>query len=323
MEHVYLNNVAEGAKFDGYYIVKSIAIKESSNGSSYLDLTISDSSGTMDAKFWNLTKDMIEAWQQIQPGVICKIRGRVEKYKDERQIRVEKFRLDNKSDEGEFDLGELVKKAPVESEKMLSYIEGCIKKMENEDIKKVCKRVLSENKERLIYYPAAMRIHHAEYGGLLYHMSRMLMTVDSIAKIYRHLDRDLMFGGVILHDIKKLDEMESSELGIVSNYTIEGQLIGHIALGAEYVDRICKELKVDDEIRQMLMHIVLSHHGQKEFGSPVCPMFPEAEIVSYVDEIDTNLDIMARTMEGMTPGTCSEPVWELDRRRIYKRKGQK
>ena len=319
MEHIFLNNVTEGTKFDGFYIVKSIAVKESSNGSSYLDLTVSDNSGTMDGKFWNLTRDMIEAWKDIEPGVICKIRGRIEKYKDERQIRIEKFRLDNKSDEGEYDLADLVKKAPVESEKMFAYIENCINKMGNEDIQKVCRKVLSDNRQKLEYYPAAMRIHHAEYGGLLYHMSRMLMMADAISRIYKQLDRDLMFGGVILHDIKKLDAMDSSEFGIVSGYTSEGQLLGHITLGTEYVNDVCRQLGINDETRQMLVHIVASHHGQKEYGSPVCPMFPEAEIVSYIDEIDTNLDIMDRVLTGLAPGAFSEPVWELDKRRVYKR----
>ena len=113
MEHIYLNTVTEGTKFDGFYVIKSIVIREASNGTSYLDLTIGDNSGTMDAKLWNLTKETIDEWRNVEPGVICKVRGRVELFKDERQIRIEKLRLGSEEDESEYEIAELVKKAPV------------------------------------------------------------------------------------------------------------------------------------------------------------------------------------------------------------------
>jgi 3'-5' exoribonuclease len=201
---------------------------------------------------------------------------------------------------------------------MLRDIEGYLQRIEDQDIHQVVQMALEEKKDKLMYYPAAKRNHHAIRSGLLYHVLTMLKLGDQISKVYPAVNTDLLFAGIILHDLEKINEMDSSELGIVKEYTLEGNLLGHISLGVKNVDRICDRLNTPEEKRMLLQHMILSHHYEPEYGSPVKPMFLEAELLHHIDMIDARVFDFTLAVRDLEPGAISESIFSLDRRRIYK-----
>ncbi len=169
-----------------------------------------------------------------------------------------------------------------------------------------------------MYYPAASKNHHAEFGGLLYHMKRMLMTGVRVCEVYTNLNRDLVVTGVIIHDIEKINEIESNELGISPGYSFEGKMLGHIIQGIKTIDRLTLEMDFPREKAIMLEHMILSHHYEPEFGSPKKPLFPEAEILHYLDIIDARMYDMEDALVATQPGEISERVFTLENRQLYK-----
>ena len=190
---------------------------------------------------------------------------------------------------------------------------------EDEDFRKLCLMLLDNNKDRLLYYPAASKNHHAELAGLLYHEKRMLMTAERVCEVYTNLDREMLMTGVIIHDIEKLNEIESNEQGISPGYSFEGKMLGHLVMGVRELDKLTTEIGMSREKAVMLEHMMLSHHYEPEFGSPKKPLFPEAEMLHYLDMIDAKMFDMEEALEKTEPGCFSERVWTLDNRTIYKR----
>ena len=204
---------------------------------------------------------------------------------------------------------------------MISNAKKKKKDFSDEDLKRLCLKTLEDNKEKLLYWPAASKNHHAEFAGLLYHMKRMLDGGKAMCEVYGDmLDKDLLLCGVILHDMEKINEIESDENGIASSYSFEGQLLGHIVQGVKSIEKNCEELGIDEEKKIMLEHMILSHHYEPEFGSPKRPLFPEAEMLHYLDIIDARMYDMEDALRNVEPGEFSERVWTLDNRRIYKRR---
>ena len=203
-------------------------------------------------------------------------------------------------------------------EDMYAYILGVAENLGDPDYRKLCVRVLTDNKEKLMYYPAAAKNHHAEFAGLLFHMKRMLMTGRRICEVYTDLDIDLVSCGVIVHDMEKLNEIESNEYGMSPGYSMEGTLLGHIVMGAKYIEKLGTEIGMPEEKKIMVEHMVVSHHYEPDYGSPKRPMFPEAEVLHYCDILDARLFDMFEALGSAEPGGFSEKVWTLDNRRVYK-----
>ncbi|HML45949.1 MAG TPA: HD domain-containing protein, partial [Clostridia bacterium] len=168
--------------------------------------------------------------------------------------------------------------------------------------------------DALLTFPAAQRLHHAERGGLLHHTLGMLRLARPFVELYPILDRDLLYAGVIAHDLAKISEMFADELGTVSEYTPEGLLIGHLVRGVVNIELVGREEGVDPQTMLLLQHMVLSHHGEPEFGSPRKPMFPEAEILHQIDLIDARMNEMTAALKRVRPGGFTEKIWSLDRR---------
>ncbi|MDR1069133.1 MAG: HD domain-containing protein, partial [Clostridiales Family XIII bacterium] len=234
-----------------------------------------------------------------------------------RQLRVSKLRV--ASDQDGLDKRDFFKAAPEDPQAMYAYIFKTAEAVKDKDLHAVAVRLLTDNKERLMYWPAAAKNHHAEYAGLLWHMKRMLMAAEKLCEVYTGLNRDLLVTGVIMHDMEKLNEMDADEMGVVSEYTFEGILLGHLVQGAIEIDRLCDELAVPYEKKIMLEHMAISHHYEPEYGSPKRPMFLEAEALHYLDMLDSKLFDMEDALMATQPGEFSERVWTLDNRKIYKK----
>ncbi len=303
-----------------FFIIKTIAVKLGSNKKQYLDLLLADSTGEVTAKKWDVSDAELPSINEIKEGDIVKIKAVVTQWNGLKQLRVMKIR--RKVENDPIEMVDLIKAAPERAENMYQYIYDRADAMKDPDLKAICIKVLTENKERLMYYPAAQKNHHAQLAGLLYHVKRMLMNGERMCEVYTNLNADLVAAGVILHDMEKLNEIDSNELGISTGYSFEGQMLGHLVQGIKTIDKIAEEIEMPREKAIMLEHMILTHHYEPEFGSPKKPMFPEAEILHYLDIIDARMFDMEDSLKGVLPGEFSERVWTLDNRKIYKPLGE-
>ena len=309
-----IRDLAVGDRVDCYFIIKRVDLKTTnSNDKKYLDFIFGDKTGEISGKLWEVPQD-VETY--FTEGDLVKVRGTVTSYMNNNQFKVDRIR--KASDEDGVIPEDFVESAPLKNTDMLRDIEGYLQRIEDQDIHQVVRMALEEKKEKLMFYPAAKRNHHAIRSGLLYHVLTMLKLGDQISKVYPAVNTDLLFARIILHDLEKINEMDSSELGIVKEYTLEGNLLGHISLGVKNVDRICDRLNTPEEKRMLLQHMILSHHYEPEYGSPVKPMFLEAELLHHIDMIDARVFDFTLAVRDLEPGAISESIFSLDRRRIYK-----
>ncbi len=300
----------------GFYLIKQLEVKLGSNGKKYMDIVLSDKTGEINAKLWDVT----EAHQEeLKSQILVKVKALVTSWQGNSQLRIEIIRAIEERDE--VNIQDFVASAPFEPESMYKEIMEYISGMKNPQIKLLVGRIFEGYKDKLMYYPAAKKNHHAIRTGLLYHILSMLRLGEKITELYNFLNRDLVYGGIILHDLAKMEEMDSSDLGIVNDYTVEGTLLGHITQGIKKLELVARELNIDKEIVMLLQHMILSHHYEPEYGSPVRPMIPEAEILHHIDMIDARMFDMRKIVEDVEPGSFSERLWSLENRRIYKPKG--
>lgn len=302
-----------GDRVDCFFIVKRVDLKTTnSKDKKYLDFIFGDKTGEISAKLWEVPLEMEDMFRESD---LVKVRGTVTSYMNSNQFKVDRIRL--AVDEDGANPEDFVESAPLDHHFMFQEIQKYIASISDVDLRNVVREAVDEKKDKIMYYPAAKRNHHAIRSGLLYHVLTMLKLGEGISKIYGSVNTDLLYAGIILHDLEKMNEMDSSVLGIVSEYTIEGNLLGHISLGVKNVDRICDRLGTPDEKRMLLQHMILSHHYEPEYGSPVKPMFLEAELLHHIDMIDARVYDFNQAVRDVEPGSFSEMIFSLDRRRIY------
>jgi len=317
MKEHYVIQLRSGDDFIDFFMVKSIAIRVGSNRKKYLDMTLGDATGEISAKKWDIDDAELESIDQIQVGQIIKVRASVTEWKGSKQLRVTRIRHANRNDG--LVKSDFFRSAPEDSEEMYDYIIGKINGFEDEELRRLCLDLYESNKDRLMYYPAAMSNHHAEYGGLLYHVKRMMMAGERLCEVYTNLSRDLLLAGVAIHDIEKLNEIISDENGVSPGYSFEGNMLGHIVQGVTLIHDKCVELGIGDEKRVLLEHMILSHHYEPEFGSPKKPLFPEAEMLHYLDVVDARMFDMEAALSKVEPGEFGERIYTLDNRKLYRR----
>ena len=180
--------------------------------------------------------------------------------------------------------------------------------------------VLEETKDLFYTYPAATRNHHNFVGGLAYHSISMARVGLDICRQYSFLDKGLLIAGILMHDVGKIDELSGP---VLPEYTNEGNLLGHISIMNNRLDRVAEKLGVNDkECVLLLKHMILAHHGKMEFGSPVLPMIPEAEVLTLLDNLDARMYMMKQSLDTTQPGHFGPRVFALEGRMIYHRKGE-
>ena len=312
----FINQLKTDDIFDDFFLVKSIALRIGSNRKQYLDVTLADGTGEINGKKWDVNDEEAAGLGKIHEGDVVKIRASVSEWNNTKQLRIARIRKAQKEDD--FEMSALIKAAPEDPEDMYAFIHREAESISDEGLRAMALLFLDGEKDRLMYYPAAMKNHHAEMSGLLYHIKRMLMMGEKACEVYRQLDRDWIVCGVILHDMEKLNEIQSNELGVSNGYTREGQLLGHLVLGAAKVAEMAKEVGLSEEKTLMLQHMMISHHYEPDFGSPKKPMFIEAEMLHYLDMIDAKMFDFEAALSGVDPGQFSERVRTLDNRMLYK-----
>ena len=231
------------------------------------------------------------------------------------QFRVEKIRRVNEDDD--VDIADFVPSAEYTGEMMLSKIYSYIDSMKDEELKTLTRAIIADNEDNLLFWPAAYKLHHAIRGGLLYHTLSIVKLACAVAKLYPAVDRDLLLAGAILHDICKIDEFDVNAVGIVKNYSVKGELLGHLVMGAMEIERKARELGISAETALLLEHMVVSHHGTPEFGAAVRPMFLEAEILSELDTLDATVYEITNTVAAVEDHGFSQRQWAVDNRKLF------
>ena len=315
MEIKKISEIKKGDKIEGFFVIKSVDSKVSNNSNTnkYLDFNLGDATGDINAKLWECNEELESTFKQ---NTLIKVKGSVNEWRGKLQLKIEMIRL--AEDKDEVKIGDYVAVAPYSPEKMYDDILNYLSKIKNVDIQNIVTNILSDNEEKLMHYPAAKSNHHAIRSGLLYHTTTMLAAGEKLSEIYTFLNTDLLYAGIILHDIGKIYEMNASELGIVSEYTIEGQLIGHIVQGIKMIETASLEVKADKEVSMLLQHMILSHHYEADYGSPKKPMIPEAEMLHHLDIMDARMYDMNKALTDTEKGKFSERIWSLDNISIYK-----
>ncbi|HEY8889279.1 MAG TPA: HD domain-containing protein [Clostridium sp.] len=315
MEMKKISEIKKGDRVEGFYIIKSVDIKVSNNSNTnkYLDFNLGDATGDINAKLWECNEEIENKFKQ---NVLVKVKGTVNEWRGKLQLKIEMIRLTEERDE--VDICDYIAVAPYSPEIMYNDILDYLAKIENADIQNIVTNIISNNEQKLMHYPAAKSNHHAIRSGLLYHTTTMLKAGEKLSEIYTFLNTDLLYAGIILHDIGKIYEMNASDLGIVSEYSVEGQLIGHIVQGVKMIETASIEVKADKEVTMLLEHMVLAHHYEAEYGSPKKPMIPEAEMLHHLDTMDARMYDMNKALTETKEGKFSERIRSLDNINIYK-----
>ena len=308
MESYSVCQLQRDMRYEGFLLIRSAEKRKDSKGNDYVDMNLTDRTGEINCKIWNWDPEA----ETPEAGQPIKVRGTIQEYNGRLQLRVEKWRLCTEDDP--VDMNALVPCAPRKPEDMFKDIEDAIEHFADEDLKKLTRGMLNLAGDRLKWFPAAQRMHHAERSGLLHHTTDMLRLADAMLNIYPWLNRDLLKAGVIIHDLGKIDEMKSDQTGNVTDYTRDGQLLGHLVRGITNLNKVAEEAGVTGESLILLEHMLLSHHGESEFGSPKPPMFPEAEALHWIDIMDARMNTMKSVTDKTPPGAFSEKIFSLDRR---------
>ena len=305
--------MARGIDIEGFYLLKSAFPKVTVSGKPFLPAVLADESGTIEAKVWDYSGPIGER----DAGKVIKVRGSVSDYRGALQITVDKLRLAAEDDH--VDVSRLVRVAPIDRAGAYADITRLVSTLEDADYRAVCEEMLRRHEDAFRTIPAAKSVHHSFLSGLLMHTYNMLRLADFLAAQYADsVDRSLLLAGTLLHDFGKEREFTFSELGLVTDYSTKGQLLGHLVMGAQETAEVAEMLGIPEEKSVLLQHLLLSHHGEPEFGAAVLPQCAEAELLSLIDQIDSRMEIYREALAPLKSGEFSQRIFALDNRRIYK-----
>lgn len=301
----------DGDHISGQFLVNSGAKCVNNQGSAYMNLELKDASGTVNAKKWEATAEDENIYQQ---GNVVYIEGEVLKYKESLQVKILSGEVVNPND---IDVVKFIKQPPVPKEELIKRFNAHVESIQNEDCRKILDYEIKRLSPKLFEYPAAVSVHHDYGSGLLMHTVSMADLGVFLANYYPNVDKDILLTGILLHDMGKTIEFEGP---IVYKYSLTGRLLGHISIMVSEIRRAAEGLKLTSEVPLLLEHMVLSHHGSNEFGSPVLPMTKEALLLSLIDNLDSKMVIVEKALDGVNPGEFSQKIYPLDGRCIYKPK---
>lgn len=294
-----------------YLLVKKIEEKKTKPGDLYLSMELTDGESNIVAKQWSTS--LIDT--MAKQSIIVYVSIEVGTYNNMPDYTIRQLRP--ASDTEGISYSQFIKSAPIEPNTMYQAIVSDISSIDNDDMKRLTLNILENNKSNLLKWSAAKMIHHNMRGGLLYHMYRMVRSVGDWQKTYPLANRDLLICGATLHDIGKLIELITNDLGD-AEYTTNGMLFGHLLIGADMVKEAGEKLNTDPEVIRTLRHIIISHHGTLEHEAIKTPCMFEAEIIHYFDMLDSRSYQYEQLIATTEPGEfTSEKVFGLNNQRIY------
>lgn len=316
MKLLYIDGLAalENQTVTGYFVAGTRQMRTKSDGSVYLALTLCDRTGQLEARMW----EAAEAGE-FAAGDVVKLRGQVCRYQEKLQIKVDKLRrADLVADNGEFEFGDFVPKSEYNLDELWARLEAHVASVNDPHLQQLLRLFLDDPAigPSLREAPAAKTMHHAWIGGLLEHIVSLVDICSLAAGHYPGVNRDLLVTGAILHDIGKLLELR---WGTSFEYTMEGQLLGHISIGLAMVEQKVPQIEgFSPRLKLLVQHMILSHHGRYEFGSPKLPMIPEALLLHYLDDLEAKMQTMRSELarsaaNGRRPDAMTDWVRALER----------
>lgn len=321
MENLKIFDVPLDDNFETYVLIKVAEVREDRNGKKYISFTFQDHSGSIEGKFWGATEEDIE---RFTSGQVVHLAGRRELYNGKPQVRINAIRVAREDEPN--DPSDYVERGPMTRNEMVEEVFDVVQGFQNPTIDAIVRELLRQVSWDFFTYPAAKKNHHAYVGGLGFHTISMLRLAQAVAKQYEGINKDLLYGGVILHDIGKTIEYTDP---MMTEYTVEGNLIGHISIVDELITLAVEKLKNDPQYEELqidhhnedvilLKHMVLAHHGKQEWGSPVNPHILEAEILHHIDNLDASIQMMTTALDRTEPGEFSARIFGMDNRAFYK-----
>ena len=291
-----------------FAMIKELAEKKDKNGNGYLDMTVIGSDKKeYPAKIWRFENN-----GQFEAGEVVEIEYSVDSYKGKTQLTITMIK--KAPDEM---IKDFVPSSEYNGKTAFSMLLNKVNSFADNDLKEIVSSIMLKNREKLEEYPAAYRLHHAIVGGLMLHTASIVEMAEKTCQVYPNINRELLLSGAILHDVAKTFEMETGKTGLCSGYSVGGELIGHLVKGAMYIEDTAKELGIESEKVTLLEHMVLSHHGVPEYGSPVRPMFLEAEILSTLDSLDATIFEINNATNKIEAGKFTDRQWALDNRKLF------
>lgn len=287
----------------------------SNNGAPYLSLTLQDKSGTIEGKLWDVKPEQEKI---ALVGTILEMEADVLQYKGQLQLRIKKL---DKRNQRDYDLSEFLVTSDYSKDQLKENIKKYIDMIDLPAVKNIVVELFNRKGDDFFVYPAAAKNHHDFIGGLATHTLEMCQIGEALCDLYPNLNRSLLIGGILIHDFGKIDEYVSP---IVVEYSTEGKLLGHISMLAAEIYEIAKEQGTEKNEEVMLLrHMVLSHHGKMEFGSPVLPQTLEAELLSLIDDMGARIQMFMKHLDNIEPGQFTSRIFPLENRFIYKSKLEK
>jgi 3'-5' exoribonuclease len=273
------------------FVVVSKQVKPKKTGEPYLALMLGDRSGQLEAKMWDNVEEVLNSFEQDD---FLKIKGLINKYKNRFQLTIHKLR---KMGESEMDFADYLPKTSKNIDELWQTLAALVVSFENSHLKSLVQAFMADPEIAAAYRaaPAAKTLHHAYIGGLLDHVVSLSRSCDLVARNYPQVNRDLLLTGAFLHDIGKIFELTYNRS---FSYTTRGQLLGHMVIELEMLQaKIALFPDFPPELKTLLEHLIISHHGHYEFGSPKLPMFPEALLLHYMDDLDSKMEAMRAQFE--------------------------
>lgn len=298
-----------GDVFDTVALLVEILSKKTKKGSDYLNLGLSDGEQIIHANLWNTNKEQFD----FDVNQVLQLTVQVGEFNGGLSYTVLNY---SKAEEC-YKVTDFIKRTPLNPESMYKALIEYLDKFENIKLSELVKIIYEDHKKKLLYWSAAKSVHHDCYGGLLYHVYRMVRTASVIAKIYGGvLNKDLLIAATMLHDIGKIYELETSELG-VADYSIQGTLLGHATIGINMIENYARQVDLEEETKLLLQHCISAHHGQIEWGAITAPAIPEACALSYIDNLDAKMYIFEEQYNILENGQISDKIFGLGQR-VYK-----
>jgi len=302
----------ENATVTTYFVLSSMQVRDKKQGGQYLALIVSDRTGSLEARMWD---DVADPIAYCSEGCYVKVQGDISKYNGRFQITLKKLRL---AADSEIDPKDFQPATKFDVEEMWAELRGYVSAFRNEDLKRLVFSFLDDEKIGPAFQsaPAAKRLHHAWLGGLLEHVVTLVRVCLAAVPFYPEVDADLLVTGAILHDIGKVRELEWKSS---FSYTLEGQMIGHISIAQGMLREKVQALSpFPEKLRVLVEHMILSHHGKYEFGSPKLPMTPEAILLSALDDLEAKMQALrnefaAAAASGKGSDEVTEWVRSMDR----------
>ena len=308
---IFIKELKEGDRVTSQFLISNATKGVNSLGSQYFNLEFKDCTGTIVAKKWEVEPGDEEI---LQVGKVVEASINVIEYRDSLQAKVLSVKAVNDED---VDIVRFIQHPPRPKEELEKEFYEFVSSVKDETCKKLLDYFIDKYKATLFIYPAAASIHHEYSSGLLMHMVSMAHMGEFIASHYPNINRDLLITGILLHDIGKLRELEGPT---IFHYSLEGKLVGHISIMSAEIKEASNKLGLNNETALLLQHMILSHHGQLDFGSPVMPLTAEALALNLIDNADSKLTILNKALDETEVGEYTTKIFPLDGRQFYKHK---